>query len=115
MNNYRSAFEATKKLVDRGCKRMGIICYDINLNALTERQNGCVEALKQAGRYDPALVKIVDYNKQDEEIHRAIADLHNLPKPERYIFVQTTGRRCAMKLFSNGRYPVMRLQYLIYH
>ncbi|MDR1601282.1 MAG: LacI family transcriptional regulator, partial [Tannerella sp.] len=53
VNNYKASAEATEALINLGCGRIAVICYDINLNALTERRNGCIGALKRNGLYEP--------------------------------------------------------------
>lgn len=77
VNNYKASMEATGALINQGCRRIAIVCYDINLNALTERRNGCMDALKQNGLYEPDLIINIDYENQEEEINRAIIDLNN--------------------------------------
>ncbi|MDR1221838.1 MAG: LacI family transcriptional regulator [Tannerella sp.] len=79
VNNYKASAEATEALISLGCRRIAVICYDINLNALTERRNGCSDALKRNGLYEPGLIINVDYENQEEEITQAIMDLNNNP------------------------------------
>ena len=77
VNNYKASAEATEALINLGCRRIAVICYDINLNALTERRNGCVDVLKRNGLYEPGLIINVDYGNQEEEIEQAVTLLNN--------------------------------------
>ncbi|MDR0575214.1 MAG: LacI family transcriptional regulator [Tannerella sp.] len=79
VNNYKASAEATEALINMKCRHIAVICYDIHLNALTERRNGCIDALKRNGLYEPGLIINVDYEKQEEEIEQAIVDLKNKP------------------------------------
>ncbi|MDR0697621.1 MAG: LacI family transcriptional regulator [Tannerella sp.] len=86
VDNYKASAEATEALISQGCRRIAVICYDINLNALTERCNGCSDALKRNGLYEPDLIINVDYENQEEEIKQAIIDLNNKPSKVDAIF-----------------------------
>jgi LacI family transcriptional regulator len=86
VNNYKASTEATEALISQGCRRIAVICYDIQLNALTERRNGCADALKRNALYDPGLVVNVDYENQEEDIKQAIIDLNNKPSKIDAIF-----------------------------
>jgi LacI family transcriptional regulator len=87
VNNYNASAEATEMLVNMGCRRIALICYDINLNALTERRNGCIDALKRNGLYEPNLIIDVDYESQEEDIRQAVVDLNNKsPKVDAIFF-----------------------------
>jgi LacI family transcriptional regulator len=79
VNNYKASMEATEALISQGCRRIAVICYDIRLNALLERRNGCADALKRNRLYDPDLIINVDYENQEEEIKQAIISLNNAP------------------------------------
>jgi LacI family transcriptional regulator len=86
VNNYKASAEATEALIRQGCRRIAAICYDIRLNALAERRNGCIDALMRNGLYDPELIVSVDYENQEEDIKRAIIELYNKPSKIDAIF-----------------------------
>jgi LacI family transcriptional regulator len=75
VNNYEAAKGAVGGLVDRGCRRVAAVGYDIGLNALRERLEGCVDALKERGVFVPELVFEVDYGDQEVGIRRVIEGL----------------------------------------
>ena len=96
VDNYKTSSEVTELLIKNGCRRIAIICYDINLNALLERRRGCADMLEQHGLLDPALIKNIDYQNQEEEIKQAIVDLKNTPDKVDAIFF------CSRKVFIAG-------------
>lgn len=96
VDNYKISSEMTELLIKKGCRRIATICYDINLNALIERRSGCTDVLEKYGLFDPLLVKDIDYEKQEEEIEKAIVDLHNNPNKVDAIFF------CSRRVFITG-------------
>lgn len=96
VDNYKISVEATELMIKKGNKRIAIVCYDINLNALTERRQGCIDVLNNNGLFDPDLVKNINYEDQEEEIKQAIIDLKNNPKKVDAIFF------CSRKVFITG-------------
>lgn len=96
VNNYKISAEVTELMIKKGNKRIAIICYDINLNALTERRQGCIDALKKNNLFDPALVKDINYENQEKEIKDAIIGLKNNPNKIDAIFF------CSRKVFITG-------------
>jgi LacI family transcriptional regulator len=96
VNNYKASAEATEALIAKGCKRMGVVCYDINLNALNERRKGCMDALEKHGLYDSRLVRNIDYERQEEEIRQAISDFHAPGQNVDAIFF------CSRRIFITG-------------
>jgi LacI family transcriptional regulator len=96
VDNYKSSSEMTELLIRKGCRRIAVICYDINLNALLERRRGCTDMLEQYGLFDPLLVKNIDYENQEKEIEQAIIDLHKNQHQVDAIFF------CSRRVFITG-------------
>ena len=96
VDNYKSSSEMTGLLIRKGCRRIAVVCYDINLNALLERRRGCTDMLEQYGLFDPSLVKNIDYENQEKEIEQAIIDLHKQTEPVDAIFF------CSRRVFITG-------------
>lgn len=96
VDNYKSSSEMTGLLIRKGCRRIAVVCYDINLNALLERRRGCTDMLEQYGLLDPSLVKNIDYENQEKEIEQAIIDLHKQTEPVDAIFF------CSRRVFITG-------------
>lgn len=96
VDNYKVSAEVTELMIKKRNKRIAVVCYDINLNALTERRQGCIDVLNQNGLFDPTLVKNINYEDQEEEIKQAIISLKNNPNKVDAIFF------CSRKVFITG-------------
>ena len=96
IDNYKVSREVIEVLIRKGLRRIAVVCYDINLNALTERRQGYIDVLEQQGFLDPALIKNINYENQEEEIKQAIIDLKNNPDRVEAIFF------CSRRVFITG-------------
>lgn len=96
VDNYKSSFEAIELLIQKGHKRIGLICYDLQVSALINRKAGYIDALKQHGLLEKHLIKNIHYENQEEEIKRAITELKNDPKGVDVIFF------CSRRVFITG-------------
>ena len=95
-DNYDVSSRAIELILEEGLKRIAVICYDINLYALTERKKGCIDVLKKNGVYDERLIKNIHYENQEIEIEKAIIDLKNEPNKVEAIFF------CTRRIFLTG-------------
>ncbi len=77
IDNYEISKRAVELLIDEGFKRIAVICYDINLIALTDRRQGWIDIMKERCLFDANLIKDIGYENQDIEIENAIIDLKN--------------------------------------
>lgn len=96
IDNYKVSRDVIEVLIRKGLQRIAVVCYDINLNALTDRRQGYIDALDRHGLLDPALIKNINYENQEEEIKRAIIDLKNNPDKVDAIFF------CSRRVFITG-------------
>jgi len=96
VDNYKVSAKTTNHLIERGLKRIAVICYDINLNALRERRQGCIDVLKKNDLLDLNLIKDINYQDQEVEIEQAIIDLKNNPNKVDAIYF------CSRKVFITG-------------
>ena len=96
IDNYNISRQAIEVLFDEGKRRIAVICYDINLSALTERRQGCIDVMKQRGLFDVELIKNIGYDNQEKEIEQAIKDLKNSSNKVDAIFF------CSRKVFLAG-------------
>ena len=72
VNNYGSSSSGVEKLINTGCRKIGLINYDLNLSALNERRIGYIDIMKEHGLLDKSLIRNIDYNKQEEDIEEAL-------------------------------------------
>ncbi len=75
INNYEISYRSTEQLIQKGCKRIGLITYKQDHYHINERRRGCEDALKKAGIYDPDIMKEVRYDFLNNDIKKAIRNL----------------------------------------
>lgn len=65
INNYQCGYQATRHLVEQGCKRIVLVTASLKRNVYAERHRGYVEALHDNGiAFDNELVLIKDLSEQ---------------------------------------------------
>jgi len=96
VDNYKISAEMTEMLIRKGYRKIAVICYDIRLNALLDRKQGCIDVLNRYNLFDPALIKDIHYEKQEEEIHQAILECKNYSGSVDAIFF------CSRRVFITG-------------
>lgn len=75
VNNYGTSVNAIQNLITIGCRRIGMICYDLNLNVLKERRQAYIDVLKNNQMLDMTLVKDIQYDEQENQIKDAVIQL----------------------------------------
>ncbi|MDR2146154.1 MAG: LacI family transcriptional regulator [Tannerella sp.] len=75
VDNYNASVKAVENLVNRGCKNIGLVIYKNSLQHILERKRGYMDALKEHGYYNPALIKEVNYSLMQDDIVIAIEGL----------------------------------------
>jgi LacI family transcriptional regulator len=88
IDNYKAAFDATKKLMENGNKRIGMVAYSTELNHMKERIQGHKDALGK-GIYDESLLQEVAFERIEENIPKAINNLVKGKEPVDAIFFAT--------------------------
>ena len=88
IDNYKAAFDATKKLLENGNKRIGMVAYSTELNHMKERIQGHKDALGK-GIYDESLLQEVTFERIVENIPKAINNLVKGNEPVDAIFFAT--------------------------
>lgn len=96
VDNYKISAKMTEMLIEKGNRRIAVVCYDIKLNALMDRKQGCIDVLNQHNLFDPALIKDINYEQQEEEIHKAIVEFKNNTDKVDAIFF------CSRRVFITG-------------
>jgi LacI family transcriptional regulator len=96
VDNYNVSAKATEHLIKKGLKKIAVVCYDFDVNALTERRRGCTDTLSKYKLLDSNLIKNINYQDQEEEIKLAIHDLKNYPEKIDAVFF------CSRKVFITG-------------
>ncbi len=96
VDNYKASVKGIELLIQKGYKRIAVICYDIDLNALTDRRQGYIDTMDRYGLLDPALIKNIRYEDQEEQIRQTIIDLKNDPDKVEAVFF------CSRRVFITG-------------
>jgi DNA-binding LacI/PurR family transcriptional regulator len=81
VDNVGAAYEATKHLIDNGCKRIAFLAGPTNVTVSNQRQEGYKKALKEAGlEIDNTVIVHGNYNlEQVIELTNYLIDLENPP------------------------------------
>jgi len=93
INNYGITVNAIQNLVTAGNSRIGMICYDLNLNAMRERRQGYIDVLKNHQLLDRSLIKDIQYDQQENQIKDAMIELLDKTNPIDSIFF------CSRRIF----------------
>ncbi|MDH6306567.1 LacI family transcriptional regulator [Parabacteroides sp. PF5-5] len=72
VDGYQASFQATNLLIERGCKRIGLLIYNSFQAHMSERKYGFVDALQRNKSYDPDLVEYVNFNNLEEDVLNAM-------------------------------------------
>lgn len=96
VNNYESSADATEKLIEKGCRRIAVVCYSLEQNTLVERKKGCIDTLKRYGLLDYDIIKDINFAHQEEDIKQAIFYLKNCKEKVDAIFF------CSRRVFTIG-------------
>ena len=88
IDNYKAAFEATKRLLSTGNNRIGIVAYSTQLHHMRARIQGYKDALGQE-KYDDFMLHEVEFSKIKDAVPKAIDELVNGKRPVDAIFFAT--------------------------
>ncbi|HHU25059.1 MAG TPA: LacI family transcriptional regulator [Bacteroidales bacterium] len=75
INNYEISYQSTEQLIQKGCKRIGLVTYKQDHYHINERRRGYEDALKQAGIYDPDIMEEVRYDFLENDTRKVIGNL----------------------------------------
>lgn len=81
INNYKSGYDATKHLLEQGCKRILLVTGSLERNVYAERKRGYIAALKEFGvpfRKEYVMVKDLT-KKMGEEAAMQVLKMKPLP------------------------------------
>lgn len=67
IDNYDGAFQATKTLIDKGCKNIALVTSLNGMVQMESRKSGYIDALKQHSVFDPNLILITDFLEKEED------------------------------------------------
>lgn len=104
IDNYKASYDATRLLIEKGCRNICLFLYKSNMQHILERKNGASDALKQAGLYNESLIFEVNYTHIDHDIDQAISKiLTSKTQVDGMFFTTNTISLIGIKqLFNNG-------------
>ncbi|MCE5180070.1 MAG: LacI family transcriptional regulator [Porphyromonadaceae bacterium] len=75
IDNYEISYKSAQHLIEKGCKRIGLVTYMQDHYHINERRRGCEDALKHAGLYNPDIMEEVRYDFLKNDMKKAICNL----------------------------------------
>jgi len=75
LDNVDASFQATRYLIEKQCKNIGLIIYDNKLPHMAGRKSGYIQALEQAGMLNENLIREVEHTTMSETVEKAIESL----------------------------------------
>lgn len=72
IDNFQASYQATRYLIEQGCRRIALLIYENNLPHMVERKKGYVKALEDAGLFDKELIREVQYKTMTEDTKEAV-------------------------------------------
>ena len=72
INNYEISYKSAEHLISKGCRNIGVVTYKQDHYHINERKRGAVDALKNAGLYNPGNIEEVRYDFLKEDIENSI-------------------------------------------
>lgn len=75
IDNYRASLEATRLLIEQGCKDIVLFTYKNLLPHILERKSGYMDALAYAGLAEKPCVKEIRYSHIGEDIDKSVDEL----------------------------------------
>lgn len=75
LDGYQASFQAAKLLMEKGCRKIGLVVYGGTQSHMSDRRYGYVDALRSADLYRPELVCEVNFNSLEEDMSDAISYL----------------------------------------
>lgn len=102
VDSYQASFQATRLLVDKGCKKIAFIMYQSIQSHMNERKNGYADALKQSGLYHEELVKCVDFSNLRQDISDVITSILDLGVDGLLCATNTISLMALHALFDRG-------------
>ena len=104
INNFDICYKSTEQLIGKGAKNSAFITYKQDQFHTDERQRGFVEAMEDAGLYNPGNIKKVSYQCLKSDMDKAISELLDSEKKVDAIFFATNTISIAgvRSLFKHG-------------
>ncbi|MEZ0183073.1 LacI family DNA-binding transcriptional regulator [Flavobacterium oncorhynchi] len=88
MDNYEASNSAAKFLINKGRKNIAIVNITSEMIQMKSREDGCRDALKEAGIYNDSLVLHMEYNSTEEtRVVAIVSFLEKNPQIDAVLFL----------------------------
>jgi len=74
MDNYEASNSATKFLINKGCKNIAVVNNTSEMIQMSLREDGCRDALNDAGIYKDSLVLHMEYHRNEQNRIAAVVE-----------------------------------------
>ncbi|MDR1676171.1 MAG: LacI family transcriptional regulator, partial [Tannerella sp.] len=75
VDNYNAARKAIEKMIRQGCRNIGMLVYQTELQHMQDRKRGYVDVMEEHQMFNPALVKEIGYSFLANDVPIAIEHL----------------------------------------
>ncbi|MDR2139267.1 MAG: LacI family transcriptional regulator [Tannerella sp.] len=75
VDNYNAARKATEKMIRQGCRNIGMLVYQTELQHMQDRKRGYIDVMKENQMFNPALIKEIGYSFLADDVPIAIEHL----------------------------------------
>ncbi|MDR2763444.1 MAG: LacI family transcriptional regulator [Tannerella sp.] len=75
VDNYNAARKAIEKMIRQGCRNIGMLVYQTELQHMQDRKRGYIDVMKEHHMFNPALVKEIGYSFLTNDVPIAIEHL----------------------------------------
>lgn len=100
MDNYEGAYFATKKMMDSGCRNIGVVNVNSGMIQMKLRESGYQDALNENGIYDESLILQINFKDSEEDKIKAIIELlKKSPQVDGILFLSNYLGLCGLQAF----------------
>ncbi|MDH6306553.1 LacI family transcriptional regulator [Parabacteroides sp. PF5-5] len=89
IDNYRASYDATRSLLNNGCKHICLFMYKSKLQHMIERKKGYHDALAEVNRFDEEFLFEINYANIAEDIASSVKKIVSMKKTIDGIFFTT--------------------------
>ncbi|MDR2040693.1 MAG: LacI family transcriptional regulator [Tannerella sp.] len=75
VDNYNAARKATEKMIQQGCRSIGMLVYQTESQHMQDRKRGYIDVMEEHQRFNPAFVKEINYSFLANDVPIAVEHL----------------------------------------
>lgn len=105
VNNYGNSVRAVESLIAKGCRRIGLISYGLDISVMKERRQGYVDVMNSHHLLDESLIREIRFENQEEQIEQVVMEFIENVKPLDAIFF------CSRRIFITSIKEITKLKW----